>query len=285
MLEIKNKNLTVTVDPHGAQLTHVINNDTGHEYIWNNEAWPKHAPILFPAIGRSTNDEYLINGNKYPMQQHGFVSDCDFEVINHEDTELLLSFKGNEMTFKSYPYFFDLRVRFTLNLNQLKVNFEVQNLSDESLSYSLGFHPAFNVDGKFKDYRLSIEPNYPKLQKFEIVKNPFPYLSGAVKKLNITGSSFALDHQMFDEGLVILTEKINHVILKGNSCAVEMDLSDFSHLCLWTKEDEELPFICLEPFFGLPDRINERQELAKKIGNDKLAVGEMKEYQCKLTFE
>lgn len=285
MLEIKNQKLTVSIDSHGAELTHVVNNKTGYEYIWNNVAWPKHAPILFPAIGRSTDDEYLINGKNYTMQQHGFVSDYDFEVICHRDTELILSFKGNEETLKSYPFAFELRVSFILNINQLMVNFEVENLSDNILSYSLGFHPAFNVEKEFEKNRLSIKPDRTQLEKFEIVKNPFPYRSGGVRKLIVSGSSFDLDRQIFKEGLVIMTDKVNHVILQGRSYVVKMDLSDFPYLCLWTKENEDLPFLCLEPFFGLPDMINEKQELAKKLGNDRLKVGEIKKYQCKLTFE
>jgi len=82
-----------------------------------------------------------------------------------------------------------------------------------------------------------------------------------------------------------LADKVDAVKLQGPSYAVGMDLSDFSHLCLWTKEDEELPFICLEPFFGLPDKIDEKQELANKEENDRLVVGQVKKYQCKLTFE
>ena len=285
MLEIKNSNLTVGVDVHGAQLTHVVNNETGHEYIWNHEAWPKHAPILFPAIGRSTNDEYLIQGKKYPMQQHGFVTDHDFDVVEHSNDQLVLSFKGNEETLKSYPFAFELRVTFALAENQLLVQFEVKNLSDESLSYALGFHPAFNVEGKFEDYSLTLEPAREQLKQYEIVKNPFPYRSGVEKDLAVAGSSFALSHRIFDDGLVILKDKVDAVRLQGRRYAVSMDLHDFSHLCLWTKEDMELPFLCLEPFYGLPDRIDEVQELADKEGNDRLAAHAEKTYQCKLTFE
>lgn len=285
MLEVKNQYLTVVVDSQGAQLTHVINNETNHDYIWNKAAWPKHAPILFPAIGRSTDNKYLINGKKYPMQQHGFVSDYNFEVVNHSERELFLNFKGNEETLKSYPFFFDLQVSFILDKNQLAVNFEVHNLSDETLSYSLGFHPAFNVEGDFENYSLSIEPAREQLTKFEIVKNPFPYRSGLLKGLPFAGSTFDLNHHIFDEGLVILADKVDAVKLQGPSYAVGMDLSDFPHLCLWTKEDEELPLLCLEPFFGLPDKIDEKQELANKEGNDRLAVGQVKKYQCKLIFE
>ncbi|WP_369406507.1 hypothetical protein [Lentilactobacillus kisonensis] len=63
-------------------MTHLINKSGHFDYIWNNDLWPKHAPILFPAIGRSNDDAYLINGHKYEMPQHGFVADFDFDVTD-----------------------------------------------------------------------------------------------------------------------------------------------------------------------------------------------------------
>lgn len=285
MLEIKNEVLTVAIDCKGAQLTHVINNQTGFDYIWNGKEWAKHAPILFPAIGRSTNDSYLLDGKKYAMPQHGFISEYDFELISHEAKKAVLSFKSNETTYKRYPFDFELQVTFALENNQLAVDFKVKNFSKNDMSYSLGFHPAFNVDGKFEDYTIHLEPNMEKLQKFEIVKNPFPYRSGKIKRIEGVGSDFVLNHQIFDEGLVILADKVNQVILAGTHYRIGMSLDDFSFLCLWTKEDEALPFLCMEPFLGLPDKIDEWQELANKEGNDKLESYGERKYQCRLTFE
>ena len=50
---IENDQFKAEIDEHGAQLTHLFNKSEGFDYIWNDDLWPKHAPVLFPAIGRS----------------------------------------------------------------------------------------------------------------------------------------------------------------------------------------------------------------------------------------
>ncbi|MDR0299474.1 MAG: aldose 1-epimerase family protein [Streptococcaceae bacterium] len=285
MFVLKNPQLTVEVDKRGAQLTHVFDNRTGFDYIWNGEAWPKHAPILFPSIGRSTDDCYLINDKAYEMPQHGFVADYDFDLLSQTENSLTLSFGGNDETFKYYPFHFELHVRYTLVENELLVSFEVKNFEDKDLSYSLGFHPAFNLEGAFEEAELSVRPERAQLYQHEIVKIPFPYRSGNIKPVLVEGSKFKLNRAMFAEGLVILENKIDFVSLKGVKHGVAMELHDFPNLCLWTKEDEELHYLCLEPFYGLPDEVNTLQELSLKEGNDRLEAHGTKAYRCRMTFE
>ncbi|WP_422730470.1 hypothetical protein [Lentilactobacillus rapi] len=54
--KIENNRFSAEIDEHGCQLTHLVNKQGNFDYIWNNDIWPKHAPILFPAIGRSNDD-------------------------------------------------------------------------------------------------------------------------------------------------------------------------------------------------------------------------------------
>lgn len=285
MIKIENDDLEVWVDPKGAQLTHVTDKHTGYDYMWNNDAWPKHAPILFPAIGRSTNDEYLIKGKKYSMPQHGFVSDFSFETLQKKNNLVTLSFKSNEETSKLYPFKFAFCVTFKLEQRKLSVEFNIINESDESLSYSLGFHPAFNLNGPFESHTVETLPAYKHFDKFEIVKNPYPYRSGEIKPMQVDGLNFRLNHSLFNEGLIIFKNKINEVTLRGPEHTVIVNMEDFSNLCLWTKEDQETPFLCLEPFIGLPDKNNELQELSDKEQNAHLGVDEQKYYQVKMSFE
>ncbi|MGY3711067.1 hypothetical protein ACWOAS_09390 [Lactococcus lactis subsp. lactis] len=47
LLTLKNNELTVQINPKGAELTHVIENKNKFDFIWNGSEWPKHAPIFF----------------------------------------------------------------------------------------------------------------------------------------------------------------------------------------------------------------------------------------------
>ena len=121
LLTLKNNELTVQINPKGAELTHVIDAENKFDFIWNGSEWPKHAPILFPAIGRSTDDEYLLDQKSYPMQQHGFASDYSFEIIEQKDDQLSLLFKDNEETYQSYPFHFEFKVTYQLVSKKLKI--------------------------------------------------------------------------------------------------------------------------------------------------------------------
>ncbi|HEX5350989.1 MAG TPA: aldose 1-epimerase family protein, partial [Trichococcus sp.] len=51
---IENQHLKVTVKDKGAEITSVISKRSGIEYIWqaDEKVWNRHAPILFPFVGR-----------------------------------------------------------------------------------------------------------------------------------------------------------------------------------------------------------------------------------------
>ena len=59
MITLKNQYLTVEIDDLGAQLCSV-KAPCGREYIWQADPaiWGRHAPLLFPVIGRLQGGQY-----------------------------------------------------------------------------------------------------------------------------------------------------------------------------------------------------------------------------------
>lgn len=286
MITIQNDNFQAIIDEVGAQLTHLVDRKAQRDLIWNNDLWPKHAPVLFPAIGRSNEDAYLIDGVKHEMPQHGFVSDLRFDVTDQAVDHVTLSTQGNTETQAYYPFKFELAITFTVVDDGLHLNFQVTDQDTQELSYSLGSHPAFNVpfvDGEtFDDYQLVLDPKPGELNQFEIVKTPNPYRSG--KKLPVTQKDGVIDlnYAMFDAGLIILDDgDLNSITLrsKKNDHTISLDLTDFDYVTLWTKEGAKAPFLCLEPFNGLPDVSGDLRELATKEGNHHLAAGQQETMQ------
>lgn len=51
MKTISNKQLTIQVSPHGAELCSIVAN--GKEYLWQADPafWKRHSPVLFPIVG------------------------------------------------------------------------------------------------------------------------------------------------------------------------------------------------------------------------------------------
>ena len=78
---LKNQVLTVLIEDAGAQLCSV-KNTAGTEYIWQADpaVWGRHAPLLFPVLGRLKDSKYTLNGKEYTIPMHGFARDSAFAV-------------------------------------------------------------------------------------------------------------------------------------------------------------------------------------------------------------
>ena len=54
MIVLENEGFRVEINPFGAELTSFRSKTTGTEYVWGGDpaAWKRHAPVLFPIVGR-----------------------------------------------------------------------------------------------------------------------------------------------------------------------------------------------------------------------------------------
>ena len=73
-----NDSISASVSAAGAELVS-LKNAQGLELLWQaGPVWPRHAPILFPIVGRLKNDVLRHRGKLYPLTQHGFARDRKF---------------------------------------------------------------------------------------------------------------------------------------------------------------------------------------------------------------
>lgn len=296
MQTIENKFLSVEINELGAQLHRIFAKESGVDYLWdgNPAVWPKQAPNLFPSIGKTLNDHYLLNGQTYEMPHHGFVADEIFTAKKLAPNVVEMSVVANDRTKIFFPFDFEFKIRYELVGNSLKLEQSVHNLSGEEFSFSLGAHPGFNApiagDGAFEDYTLTFDPTVETMAYHEIAfHDGFPYRSGRVIDLpDYQNGAIALNHPMFTKGLIILDQSngLNGVTLSSKKSAhsVHVDFADFPQLCIWTKDIPEAQFICLEPFYGMPDEYTKPVELLEKAGNCPLAAHELRTFNLKYTF-
>lgn len=71
MIQIENEQLTVQIDPLGAQMHSIKRNAAGLEYLWQGDpkSWKRQAPVLFPFVGRLKDDQYEYQGKVYHQTQ------------------------------------------------------------------------------------------------------------------------------------------------------------------------------------------------------------------------
>ena len=290
MLKLENEYLLIEIATKGAELQKIYNKKEHFDYLWNGNTdfWGSHAPNLFPIIGRLNDYKYIKDGKTYELPQHGFAKDFEFELAESSDIKAVFVLKSTDKMKAMYPYDFSLIIRYDLEGPELKTTYQVTNESAETMPFSVGGHPAFNIpmngEGTYDDYTLTIHPE-KEVSYFE--SNPVPYRSGSKKPFkDMKNGVLTMNHETFRDGLIIIDEPtIETVTLASpnNKHGVTLDISEFPYLCLWTKEQMDAPFICIEPFYGLPDIIGEIGTLEEKEGIILLNTGEEKEVAFTIT--
>src|ERR1700726_4959849 len=141
---LRNDTMTATVAAVGAELCS-LKNAQGLELLWQaGVAWPRHAPLLFPIVGRLKNDQLRHRGKAYPMTQHGFARDLRFDWKERGPKSCTLILTDDAATRARYPFAFRLAVTYTGKNADLEVALEITNTGDEMLPAAIGAHPAFN---------------------------------------------------------------------------------------------------------------------------------------------
>lgn len=276
-VRIKNDYLQAAISEKGAELTSLKAN--GIEYMWQADPayWGRHAPILFPFVGRLKDDQYSYKGKTYPMSQHGFARDEMFEVTEQTDEKVVLTLKSNEKTKEVYPFDFLLSVSYEVWGEGLRVRFKVDNTGGEEMLFALGGHPAFNVpleeNLSFEDYFFSFSPQKSR------VKIPLegPFANLDQKTIGQTNTNIRISHDLFqNDALIFETKGLNTFTISAEDSphSVTLSYNHIPYVGFWSPYPKESPFVCIEPWWGFADPVDSTGKLEEKPGMNQLAPGE-----------
>ncbi len=269
----------VSINEFGAELSSFILKETGVEYIWqaNPNYWGRHAPVLFPIVGRLKKNTYTYKGQPYRMNQHGFARDMMFDVIEQDACSVVFELTSNQETLEKYPFEFRLLIGYKLIDNELTTSYEVSTLSDE-MYFSIGAHPAFNVpliEGTtIEDYYLHF---YPLKSRIKIPLKG-AYINSESKTLAQTNTSIQLNHGLFKEDAQILETKGKNtfsILSEKHPHGVRVSYEKFPFVGFWSPNTVDAPFICIEPWCGIADDVSASGAIEEKIGINKLSKGDI----------
>jgi len=201
---IRSDRISATIKSDGAELCS-LKNAEGLELLWQaGQQWPRHAPVLFPIVGRLKNDQLRHRGKAYPMTQHGFARDHRFSCLQHEPAFCQLVLIDDPETLSRYPFPFRLEITYTVTGADLEVALQITNTGDENMPASIGAHPAFNwplQPGLPKeDYRLTFSDN--EIAPVRRLKDGL--MRAKPEPTPIQGKTLALSERLFDDDAVIL---------------------------------------------------------------------------------
>jgi len=274
---LRGDGIAATINAQGAELSS-LRNVEGRELLWPaGPQWPRHAPILFPIVGRLKNDTLRHNGKSYPMTQHGFARDRRFAWIEQGPRSCKLALSDDAETRARYPFAFRLEVTYSIDGPDLDVAFEVINTGDEMLPASLGGHRPL-VQGLPKEaYTLTFDKTEPtpirRLKDGLMREKPEPN--------PVAGRTLALTEELFDDDAMIFDQvastSIRFAATLGPAAAtlgpeIEISWRGFRELGIWSKPGGA-PFLCIEPWHGYASPAEFDGEFADKPGVMLIAPG------------
>ncbi|MCB2407182.1 aldose 1-epimerase family protein [Hymenobacter lucidus] len=288
---LENDQCRLVVQAHGAELSSLVRKDLPEtpslEYIWPADpaVWGRHAPVLFPIVGRLPDDTYHHQGQQYRLPQHGFARDREFTLVQQTADELTFELRADEASRAVYPFEFVLRITYQLRGLQLAVRWDVQNPdADNELLFSIGAHPAFRCplmpDEKFEDYFFHFD--HPVTLARHLLQGGL--LTGETEPVLTQETEMPLTYELFaQDALVFKDFDFTHVTLRSfaSDRAVRLRFDGFPYLGLWTKE-AGAPFVCIEPWQGIAGSVGGSVELADKEGILTLAPG--KQYSAQYSI-
>lgn len=188
-------------------------------------------PVLFPICGPLAQSDYIWQGQRYSMKQHGFARDQAWSVIEQQSTRALLELRDNPQTRSQYPFSFCYQLALELVEDGLRMEQSLANLAKHSMPAQFGFHPYFLVGNK---ERLSFE------LPVESYRDNKSDLSGPFSGFDFTRPEidWAFPHPS-------ATKASFHDLERGLRVTVAYSPT-YQALVFWTLRGQ--PFLCLEPW-------------------------------------
>lgn len=287
---LENGILSAEINPKGAEL-YSLQLD-GLERIWGGDPtiWGRHAPLLFPFIGRLECQQYELDGQVISAPMHGFCRDRVFQRSELTPTRVCYRTQDDQDTYAVYPFHFTLEVEFELEENTLIKRHRVTNRSHRVMPFELGGHDAYRttlIPGEtMADYAIAFE-GLDHLEPFamdengmlNLPKGNIPLEKGLLTKLP---QEVGLDTIVL-EGLPVRKAAL---VSRKSERRVTVEFDDFPYLGIWTAQ-KGVPtnYICIEPWSTLPDGHFMGRRLEDKPGIVLLSPGESKTLSFRTTFE
>lgn len=283
-MKLTNDILSIDVSTHGAELVSLRKGD--REYMWNGDAafWNRHAPTLFPAVGKPFDNTIHIDGKPHTMQQHGFARDSEFVTIGDGHLQMVDTDRPDV-----YPYKFTLDAEYRLDGSSVETTWTVTNKGDDDMHFQIGAHPGFmlpdydaddKVHGHVRYYDKSNHPISPVITSALDDGNRIPLAEQRhiPADMAIEKSTFAHDALIFEHGQVATTELLD----KHGKPVLSVSCPQAEAYGIWAPHKEGCPFVCLEPWCGICDRKGFSGDISERTYSHRLAPKEQYRFTYKI---
>ncbi len=270
----------------GGELISYKNN--GKEYLWTGDEkyWNGYAPALFPFVSSLKNGQVEIDGKMYYSKpKHGFMRTSELKLIGQTENSLTFELRENQETKKIYPYDFSFVITHKLIDNGFETTFTVKNTDNRDIEFCLGGHPGFLLEDGMENYDLVFE----KEENCDVYHTDADSLFSYDYKVDrrLEGNKWDLRYSDFDtlDALFFNDAKSKKVSLvrKDGTKHLTFDFNGYDVLVIWSMPNKNAPYLCLEPWNGLPALTDESGKFSDKPYLRTLKPGE--EYSVSYKME
>lgn len=267
--------LTALIKPLGAELCSLVDGQ-GREVMWQGaQPWPRHAPNLFPIIGRLRDDRLVVDGRDYRVTQHGFARDNLFALTSRSAESCRLVLADSPATRAIFPFAFRFEVAYAIAGDTLSITFRVMNPGGDTLPASMGAHPAFQwplpgaagKSGHTLDFDAEETAPIRRVAGGLLMADTFPN--------PIAGRHLDLDLSLFAQDAIILERPASRSVRYTAPGAPVVEVSwdsGFPSLGIWSRPDADL--LCIEPWHGMSSPAGFDGEFRDKPGIMLIPPGE-----------
>lgn len=258
MIRLANKWLELEISPKGAEICSIKGLRTGKEYLWKGDPalWNRHSPLLFPIVGRLNKDTAYIDGRKYKIPKHGFLSDAKFETKLLEPHMVVLYFDSSARMHSMFPFPFHIEVMYKLRSNHLEVLWRLRNTGISPMPFQIGGHPGLNYPNNSSHMRVKAYLSFrgrKNLESASVAESgclaqrryalPMEDIYLPITDELFNNDSVIIDRNQVDTVALLDLNKKPYVTLETQAPVI----------LLWSPYRQDAPFICIEPWYGLPD--------------------------------
>ncbi|MBV9249809.1 MAG: aldose 1-epimerase family protein [Acetobacteraceae bacterium] len=273
---LSNGYLSAAVKADGAELCS-LRDTAGTEMLWQaHPIWPRHAPVLFPIVGRLKGDVLRHKGREYHLPQHGFARDRRFAWFSRTATSCRLVLHDDGGTRAHFPFAFRLEVGFTLDDDALTQTFTVANTGREVLPASIGAHPAFVwplAEGVSKEAHV-LEFAAPEAEPVRRLTDGL--LKRTSEPTPFRGNTLSLEPALFEADAIVLDRLSSRSVRYSapGAEAIELSWEGFRELGIWSRSGGD--FLCIEPWRGTASPVDFDGEFYQKPGLMLILPGEQR---------
>ncbi len=294
MYWVDNGLLRLGVSPQGAEWRSLQSHGSGQQWLWSGDPnyWSGVAPLLFPIIGALRNDQYRYQGQSYTMPRHGFFRHSTPDLMRHSRDELRFRLQDSPATRLSYPFAFRLGVRFALEDNSIVTTLTLHNPGTVPMPFALGAHPAFRVplgqaeseseEESYEDYAL----HFANDREISVYALEDGLLGRTARTIELPDGVLALDQNMFNnDALILKSLRSRELRLAGinSNASIRLSYEGFSQLGIWAAPGAD--FLCIEPWLGHADTVDDSGDIMEKEGIHFLAPDETKRLRMQVYFD